>query len=173
MQIGAQSLTHTMPRGADIFAPQNGIQSYPFATMWLAALECIPALLGCLPPQQELFGYLDAFQTRVQTCSFPHTPEEITRKEVEHFLADAKNAEVYPDRLALIFAALALGAQAGVFDKHGGRWVEDAMAAECSKADVYSESSSTLWMYCIRRSPYTDDPTKLLRQCKPSVWPLL
>lgn len=133
-----------MPREADIYAPPNDPQPYPFATMWPAhPQDCIPALLGCLPPQEELFGYLDAFQKRVETCSFPHTPGEINRKEIERFLSDqTRNAERFPDMLAFIFAALAQGAQSGVFDKSGGKWVEGAMKAEHSKGDVYSEFRS-------------------------------
>lgn len=129
--------------------------------MWPAYPQaCIPALLDCLPPQEELLGYLDAFQKRAQNCSFPYTPDEITRKEIERFLFDStKNAEMFPDMLALIFAALARGAQCGVFDKSGGKWVEGAMAAECSKGNVYSKSSSDTDVlsrrHCSRPDPGT------------------
>lgn len=133
-----------MPRGADIYAPQSDPQPYPFATMWPAYPQtCIPALLACLPPKEELFDYLDAHQKCAQTSPFLHTPGEIARKEVEQFLSDStKNAEMFPDMLALMFAALARGAQCGAFDKCGGKWVARAMAAEGSKGDVYSKSSS-------------------------------
>ena len=129
-----------MPRGADIYAPQNP-PAFPFATMWPAYPQaCIPALLNCLPPRDELLGYLETFQCRAQSYSFPHMPDEITAIKVERFLSDSqKNAETFPDMLALLFAALAQGSQNGVFDKCGGKWVEGAMEAESKKGDVYSK----------------------------------
>ena len=52
-----------------------------------------------------------------------------TKKEVERFLADrVNNATKAPDMLALIFAALAVGMQIGVFDRSDSRWLEAAMA---------------------------------------------
>ena len=110
--------------------------------MWLAGHEWdYRGLLDCLPEQGELMEYLDAFQKRAQACSFPHVPSEITKTEVERFLSDKrKNAEAFPDMLALLFAALALGAQHGVWDRHGGKWAPGAMEQEVNKANVYSES---------------------------------
>lgn len=128
-----------MPRGAEIYAPRD-LPPYPFPIMWPARLEdCIPSLLDCLPPRDELMIYLDAFEKRVQFCSFPHVPNEITKAEVDRFLSDSKkNAELFPDMLALLFAALALGSQHSVFDSCGGKWVEGAMEREAKKGDVYS-----------------------------------
>lgn len=139
LEVGQQSLAHAMPRGADIYAPQNAA-AFPFATMWPAVPQvCIPALLQCLPPKDELLGYLDAFQNRAQSCSFPHVPDEITKIEIERFLKDAReNAEMFPDMLALLFAALAQGSQSGVYDKYGEKWVEGAMEKEQRNGDVYS-----------------------------------
>ena len=131
-----------MPRGADIYAPRE-LPPFAFATLWRANLDdCIPGLLGCLPPRQELMGYLEAFQKRVQICSFPHVPNEITKTEVDRFLSDArKNAERFPDMLALIFAALALGSQHSVFDKCGGKWIEGAMERETERGNLYIAAS--------------------------------
>ncbi len=133
-----------MPRGVDIYGANNG-PAYPFATMWPAYPQaCIPALLNCLPPHDELFGYLESFQRRAQSCSFPHTPDEITRKEVDRFLQKPEvNAETYPDMLAIIFAGLAQGVQNGVYDRSGEKWVEGAMDTESLKGDVYSKCSSS------------------------------
>ncbi|KAK4979395.1 hypothetical protein LTR28_005040 [Elasticomyces elasticus] len=126
-----------MPRGADMYAAHTSM--YPFPAIF-PTNQGIPALLQCLPPSEELYGYLDAFQKRAQSCSFPHVPDEVTRKEVERFLADAdKNATAFPDMLALIFATLASGLQMGIYDKSGGRWTEEAMQAESSKGEVYSQ----------------------------------
>ncbi|TKA51261.1 hypothetical protein B0A49_12617, partial [Cryomyces minteri] len=201
LQVGSKSLTHTMPRGAEIYATHDRAL-YPFPTMWLAAYRnadgrsesCIPALLNCLPPRDELFGYLDAFQRRAQSCSFPHTPDEITRKEVERFLDDAeKNAFAHPDMLALIFAALAEGLQNGVYDKSGGKWVEGAMQNEADRGDMYIAAAMqalrmagrfldawTLFGTTIRlahsiglhRNPRFLDPAPPLRECtiRQTLW---
>ena len=133
-------LTHAMPRGADMYAPRD-LPLYPFATMFSWSLEeCIPQLLHCLPPKNELFDYLDSFQRRVHVCFFPHIPTEITRNEVERFLDDAtKNTEKCPDMLALLFSALALGSQHSVWDKSGGKWVAGAMEEESKRGNLYGE----------------------------------
>lgn len=156
------SVAHTVPRGVDIFAYQDA-PLYAFPTLWRADGGAA-ALLNCLPPKDELFGYLDAFERRAQSCSFPHVPEEITRKEIERFLADPEsNAFKHPDMLALIFGALAQGLQNGVYDKSGGQWVEGAMEAEAWKGDLYSE--------CIAHThALFSDWLQLRRPCKPCAW---
>ena len=140
MQVNSSipsSVTYSLPRGEDIFAYQDA-PCYPFGTFWRAD-GLGPAPVQCLPPRDELFGYLDSFQKRAQSCSFPHVPEEITRIEVERFLdKEHENAVKHPAMLALIFAALAQGLQNGVYDKSGGEWVEGAMEAESWKGDMYS-----------------------------------
>ncbi len=141
LQVGPQSssVSHAVPRGVDIFAFQDA-PSYAFPTLWPANGGAV-SLLKCLPPKEELLAYMDAFQRRAQSCSFPHVPEEITSREIERFLADAEgNAFKYPDMLALIFAALAQGLQNGVYDRCGQQWLAGAMEAEASKGDVYSRS---------------------------------
>ena len=131
------SLAHTLPRGVDIFAYQDA-PLYAYPTLWRAD-GGTSVLLTCFPPREEMLGYLDAFQRRAQSCSFPHVPDEVTAKEVDRFLANAEeNAFKHPDMLALIFAALAQGLQSGVYDKCGGNWVEGAMEAEAWKGDLYS-----------------------------------
>jgi hypothetical protein len=93
----------------------------------------ISELLHLLPEREELFTCLDMFQRRAQSCSFPHTPDEVTRREVERFLNDAEdNANRYPDMLALIFATLATGLQLGQHDLNEAQW-SNATAAEESR----------------------------------------
>lgn len=76
-------------------------------------------LLQCLPPSEQLFNYLDSFSQKAKGFAFPYVPEELTQKEVEHFLDNVQeNAEKVPDLLALIFAALALGVQLDTFEGH-------------------------------------------------------
>ena len=132
------SVGFAAPRGEDIFAFQD-TPSYPFGTFWRAdGLGPMP--VHCLPPRDELFSFLDAFQARAQSCSFPHVPDEMMPKEVERFLTNPEeNAVRHPAMLGLIFATLAQGVQLGVYDRCGGRWIEGAMEAEAWKGDMYSE----------------------------------
>jgi hypothetical protein len=92
-----------------------------------------------LPPEDEIYAYLNMFQKRAQSCYFPHTPDELTRREVERFLDGVEeNADKYPDMLALIFAMLATAMQMGTWDRHGG-WVVGAVEQSRRHSDVYSE----------------------------------
>lgn len=136
------SLTHAVPRGTDIFAFQLAT-SHPFPTLW-SAKDDISTLIGLLPPEADLYSYLDAFQRRVQACSFPHVPDECTTNEVRRFLENIDhNAALHPDMLALLFATLAQGLQYGVYDRYGERWLAGAVEAESKKSDVYSKYSDT------------------------------
>ena len=130
-----------MPRPADIYAT-HAAHSYPFATMWPALPQtCAHALVNCLPDEDELSQYLESFQLRAPSCSFPHVLDESTTKEVDRFLADPrKNAELFPDMLALIFACLALGIQLGSWDRNDRQWIAESLETEASRGDVYSES---------------------------------
>jgi hypothetical protein len=102
--------------------------------------ECIDELLSCLPRKEELLEHLAAFESRVNVCSFPHVPMEITKSEVERFLVDSKkNAQACPDMLALLFAALATAIQHSIWDNCGGGWIANVMEAEAQKINVYSE----------------------------------
>ena len=148
--MSTQSLAYLMPRGAGMYTPGNQ-SPYPFATLFKATPnECIPELLSVLPTTPELFDYLETFKKRVHICSFPHIPVEITRSEVERFLSDAKkNAQMCPDMLGLLFAALALGSQHSVWDKGGGQWKASVMKEELQKGDVYSEKQlSPIYREC-------------------------
>ena len=132
------SLTHTVPRGTDIFAFQLAT-SHPFPTLW-SAKDDITSLIKILPPKEDLYHYLDSFQRRVQSCSFPHAPDECTRLEVQRFLKNVEhNAALHLDMLALLFITLAQGVQYGVYDKYGERWVAGAVEDESKKSDVYSK----------------------------------
>jgi hypothetical protein len=134
------SLGHPIPRGVDIYAHQDA-SADPFPCFWLSS-HGTAALIKTLPPKDEVMTYLGAFDNRAQTCSFPHVPNEITVKEFEEFLSNTtQNAWRNPDMLALLFATLAQGAQAGAFDKHG-EWVTGAMEEETKKGDVFSVQSN-------------------------------
>jgi hypothetical protein len=157
-----------MPRGQDMYTPKSP-PPYPFPTFFPATPEeCIPELLKCLPQREELFECLNAFEKRVHVCSFPHVPFEITKSEVERFLDDARrNAQMCPDMLALLFAAIALGGQHSVWDRSGGKWGADAMHFEVAKGNIYSE----LQERGERRSCVTDI-RQLLLQNRHYAWPL-
>lgn len=122
---------------------------YPFPTLFKPMPEDgIPELLSCLPATEELLEYLDFFEKRVHLCAFPHIPMEITREEVGRFLSDRrKNAQMCPDMLALLFAALALGSQYSTWDRSGGQWKAETMKAELQRGNVYSECSTGLCAY--------------------------
>ncbi|KAF2875925.1 hypothetical protein BDV95DRAFT_603321 [Massariosphaeria phaeospora] len=165
-----QSLAHLMPRGADMYAPRNP-PPHPFATLFKATPEeCIPELLSCLPSRMELLEYLDSFQKRVHVCSFPHVPVEITKSEVERFLSDArKNAQMCPDMLALLFAALALGSQHSGWDKAGGQWKADVMKEESQRGNVYIAAA----MQALRLASFMHKPTLLGIQALIMIGPYL
>jgi hypothetical protein len=125
-------MAYLLPRGQDMYTPKSP-PPYPFPTFFPATPEeCIPELLKCLPQRDELFECLKAFENRVHVL-------EITKSEVERFLDDPRrNAQMCPDMLALLFAAIALGGQHSVWDRSGGQWGADAMNFEVAKGNVYS-----------------------------------
>lgn len=137
--MGSQSLTHTIPKAQDMYAFTGSMYPFPVLAGW-AGESTTAALVQCLPQRDELFSILDAFQRRAQSSSFPHTPDEVTKKEIEKFLADVEsNTQRHPDMLALIFVTLATGLQMGQYDRSGGQWVADEIASTKRQADVYSE----------------------------------
>lgn len=112
--------------------------AFPFPTVWPASEEA-SGLLAAIPSEEEVFNYLDAFQRRAQSCFFPHMPSECTQGEVRRFLENVEhNSATNPDMLALLFATMAQGAQNGVYDKYGERWIAGAMEVEAQRGDVYS-----------------------------------
>lgn len=132
------SLAHAVPRGTDFFAFQMAT-SHPFPTLF-SAKDDTSSLIKLLPPEPDLFHYLDAFQRRAQPCSFPHVPDECTNNEVRRFLENVeRNAALHPDMLALLFATLARGTQDGVYDKYGASWVAGSVETESKMGDVYRE----------------------------------
>ena len=115
--------------------------AFPFPTVWPASDET-SCLLGVLPAEEEIFGYIEAFQRRAQSCCFPqpHLPEECTIPEVKRFLENIEHhAATSPDMFALLFATMAQGLQNGVYDKCGEKWVAGAMDAESRRGDVFGE----------------------------------
>ncbi|KAI4259000.1 MAG: hypothetical protein L6R42_004808 [Xanthoria sp. 1 TBL-2021] len=151
------NLTHLVPRGADMAAFQ--IQpTNPFPTFWRTA-EGTSALINLLPKdQQETLFYINTFQRRAQSCSFPHLPDQCTEVEVQRFLSNVKeNSEQHPDMLALTFATLAQGVQNGVYDKYGGAWHGGVMEIECRMGNAFIAAS----MQCLRLASFCNRP-KLL-----------
>ncbi|KAH7092474.1 hypothetical protein FB567DRAFT_238482 [Paraphoma chrysanthemicola] len=164
------SLSHLMPRGPDMYTPRNPLP-HPFPTVFRATPEeCIPQLLDCLPPMDELLESLGAFERRVNVCSFPHVPFEITRTEVERFLDDGRrNAQLCPDMLALLFAAIALGGQHAVWDRSGCQWAADAMTVEIGKGNVYIAAA----MQALRLASFMHRPSLLGIQALIMIGPYL
>lgn len=126
-----------MPRAQDMYALADSMYPFPVFSSWCGEGASL-ALAQCLPPREDLLEILELFQRRGQCCSFPHAPDELTKREVERFMDDLEgNAQKYPDMLALIFATLATGLQMGQWDRSGGQWVAGAMATTMKQADVY------------------------------------
>ncbi|KAK5705260.1 hypothetical protein LTR97_002378 [Elasticomyces elasticus] len=161
LQLGTHSLTHTLPKprqtqelAREMYAVEEPMHPFPIFDGWNVGGR----LAALLPPREELFTILDSFQKRAQSCSFPHSPDEITKKEVERFLANSdSNAQKHPDMLALIFATVATGLQMGEHDRSGGKWEEGSMAKTMRTANMYIAAS----MHALRLSSYMHQPTLL------------
>lgn len=144
LQVGSHSLTHTVPlipKGQEIYPPEP---MYPFPVVPVGD-NSAAALTALLPSHEEIFDHLEHFKRRAQSCSFPHIPDEVTTKEVERFLADQNNnANKAPDMLALIFAALAVGMQRGVFERCSDQWYKGTMADAMAEA----HEKGKIWRKC-------------------------
>ena len=126
-----------MPKGSDIYNPESSI--YPFSV--IVNYSSAAQLWELLPERDELFACLDLFQTKAQSCSFPHIPDEMTKREVERYLQDSGNAVAFPDMLALIFATVATGLQMGQYERNGNKWSAEAVENTRRRGDVFSKSS--------------------------------
>lgn len=134
-------MTHTVPKGQDLF-PAEG-HMYPFPMVAVKGDTSAAALVTLLPPDEEIFQHLDLFRRRAQSCSFPHVPDEMTKKEVERFLEDKEsNAFKAPDMLGLIFATLAVGMQIGVYDRNECQWLGAPMESSHARSECYRKSTS-------------------------------
>lgn len=114
------------------------VSGYPFSMVPVGD-NTAAALTALLPPDDEIFEQLDLFKRRAHDNSFPHVPDEMTKREVERFLEDKENnASKAPDMLGLIFATLAVCMQIGIFDRNCGRRLEASVVADAqSKGEVY------------------------------------
>ena len=132
-----RSLSHAVPRGVDIYRDEE-TTIYPFPTIWTSG-TWVSGLYSCLQPSAEISAILDAYAARTESFVWPHLASEITKKEVERFLADFENnATSYPDMLALIFAALATGVQRGMYDRGGQQWAPGIVQRENLRGDLFS-----------------------------------
>ncbi|KAK6433053.1 hypothetical protein LTR95_010768, partial [Oleoguttula sp. CCFEE 5521] len=158
LRVGNQSLTHTMPKGQDMYPPQGSM--YPFPMMRVGD-NTTAALLVLLPPREEVFECLDFFSKQAQSCSFPHMPDEVTKKEVGRFLDEAgedpARMENNSNMLALIFATLATGMQMGVHDRSGEQWIEGAVEDAAQRSDCYLAAC----MQALRNASFMSRPTLL------------
>lgn len=178
------SLSHAKPRPIDVSAFQMAT-SHPFPTLWCAK-DDTSTLIKLLPPQQDLFFFLDAFQRRAQSCSFPDLPEECTANEVRRFLDNVEhNAAIHPEVLALLFATLAQGLQHGIYDKYGEKWVPGTVEPELKKGDVYSKPEPpnsiscflqflvAAAMQCLRLGSFSNRPKLLVIETLVMISPYL
>ncbi|KAK1081439.1 hypothetical protein LTR33_004686 [Friedmanniomyces endolithicus] len=176
LRMGNHSLPHTMPKprqtyglGREMYALTESIHPFPVFANWTGE-NALTALVELLPESEELFDILAMFQRRAQSSSFPHTPDEVTKNEVERFLANKNaNARKYPDMLALLFATLATGLHMREHDRHGGQWVEGSMEKTMVRANVYLAAS----MQALVESKYMQQPTLLGIQAMVIMGPYL
>ena len=128
--------------------------SHPFPPLWNS--RPVSCLINVLPNKDEINALLDAFDHYASIGMFPCLPEECSRSRVQQFLDNIEhNSQVEPDMLALLFAALALGVQCGMYDRCGGSWIPGAIGEVVYKGNyfrkfVVSHSSNEPLMYCIR-----------------------
>ncbi|KAK3676570.1 hypothetical protein LTR78_003344 [Recurvomyces mirabilis] len=160
LHVGSHSLTHRVPKASEVYGIDDSHESmfpFPIFNGWTGS-NTATTLVNILRGAKDIPEIVDAFQARAQSCSFPHTPEETTKKEIQRFLDDAEsNASRHPDMLALIFATLATGLQMGEYDRAGGSWVRGSMAEIRKRADVYLAAS----MHALRMSSYMSQPSLL------------
>lgn len=118
----------------------ENIGLHPFPTLWTPD-SWVDGLRRCFDPWDETAASLDALSARAETSPWPHLPRGVNRVEVGHFLNDFEhNATSYPDMLALILAALAIGTQKlgyGVNERPLGT---GDMESTNPKGDLFSES---------------------------------
>lgn len=164
--MAPKSLSHAMPRPMEMYTLNK--PDHPFPPAWSLTHD----MSQCLPPVEDLYAYLRSFHKRARGLSFPHIPDELTRKEIDRFLESPTDSALrYPDWLALIFAAAALGIQAGVYDRSGDRWAAKDVEEARRNGDMYSKwhagyimgknthESVAAAMQSLRRSSFLGQPT--------------
>ncbi|PIA89218.1 hypothetical protein CB0940_07516 [Cercospora beticola] len=169
LQLGTQSLTHTIPRGKDIYTHDGQQSIYPFMNLWGGGSGAKDMARDLLASPDEVYSCLDMFEKRAQSCYFPQTPDLLTRREVSRFLERTEdNAEAHPDMLALIFAMVATAMQMGVYDRHG-EWAEGAVDESRRRSDVYIAAA----MQALRLASFMNTPTLLAIQTLVMIGPYL
>ncbi|KAK5130559.1 hypothetical protein LTR08_001939 [Meristemomyces frigidus] len=162
-------MPNSMPKAQEMYAYADSMYPFPVFSGWESE-GAAAALVRMLAECDDLFEILDRFQRRAQACSFPHTPDEVTKREVERFLADGEsNAQKYPDMLALLFATLATGLQMGEHDRCNGQWIAGETAKTQKRADVYLAAS----MQALRMASFMNQPTLLGIQTLVMIGPYL
>ncbi|KAK2756107.1 hypothetical protein FQN54_005515 [Arachnomyces sp. PD_36] len=145
------SFAYSIPRGMDVHAYENA-PADPFPSMWLSPTGTA-GLLHVLPPREELFLYIQAFQKHWRSFY----SYEMSCKELRHFLSDLRpNAEKNPQMLAFLFVSLARGVPLAMFRKQGPL-VTGTMKKEWSKADIYMAAA----MHALRLGSFSNRPTVL------------
>ncbi|KAI5367500.1 hypothetical protein Slin15195_G026300 [Septoria linicola] len=169
LQLGSQSLTHTIPKGKDLYVHDGQQSIYPFMNLWGGSSGAKDMARDLLASHDELYSCLDMFEKRAQSCYFPHTPDLLTRREVSRFLERTEeNAEAHPDMLALMFSMVATAMQMGVYDRHG-EWAMGAVEDSRRRSDVYIAAA----MQALRLASFMNTPTLLGIQTLVMIGPYL
>ncbi|MCJ1280978.1 hypothetical protein MMC26_000296 [Xylographa opegraphella] len=135
--------------------PLQMATTYPFPTLW-RAIQGTSGFSDLLPTKHDLFMLLDAFRYGAQALFLPYIPEECTSPEVEQFLGNFEHSStVYPDRVALLLATLAVGV---VCEGHARNNKRSAMGSKQNyqqKGDLFVAAS----MQALRTASFMSRPT--------------
>ena len=93
-------------------------------------------LLSFLPSKEQTCVYLEAFSNRVQPCTFPYFPTGCSASEISLlFLRVEPDSKILPDKLAVLFAALAHG----VAERADEQSASGDIGDEAPQGSVYGE----------------------------------
>ena len=124
--------------------PLQMATTYPFPTLW-RAIQGTSGFSDLLPAKHDLFILLEAFKCGSQAFCLPYVPEECTSQEVEQFLRNFEHSStVYPDRVALLLATLAVGVICEGHARNSNRSVLGSKQNYQQKGDLFGMNHITL-----------------------------
>ncbi|MCJ1379164.1 hypothetical protein MMC17_002264 [Xylographa soralifera] len=135
--------------------PLQMATTYPFPTLW-RAIQGTSGFADLLPARNDLFMLLDAFKCGSQALFLPYIPEECSSQEVEQFLGNFEHSfTVYPDRVALLLATLAVGVICEGHAQNGKGSVMGSKQDYQQKGDLFVAAS----MQALRTASFMSRPT--------------
>ncbi|MCJ1436203.1 hypothetical protein MMC27_005581 [Xylographa pallens] len=135
--------------------PLQMATTYPFPTLW-RAIQGTSGFIDLLPAKHDLFMLLDAFKCGSQAFVLPFIPDECTPQGVEQFLGNFEhNSSVYPDRVALLLATLAVGVICEGHTRNSKRSAIVSKQNYQQKGDLFVAAS----MQALRTASFMSRPT--------------